>query len=128
VEIKEFPVHVISKEEIVDTTGAGDAFAGGFLAGLVEGKELKTCVDMGMWLAAKSLKELGPSYVDFLFPFCADVFRGSGDGVEHGLLESRHHVPAQHDAEETRSRRTQFCHFLLTSCATTIARADSYQK
>jgi adenosine kinase len=70
VDIKEFPVHVIGKEEIVDTTGAGDAFAGGFLAGLVESKDLATCVDMGMWLAAKSLKELGPSYVDFpFFPF-----------------------------------------------------------
>lgn len=62
--IKEYPVHKLEKSEIVDTTGAGDAFAGGFLAGLVEGKDVETCVDMGMWLAAKSLKELGPSYVD----------------------------------------------------------------
>jgi len=63
VEIKEFPVHAIAKSEIVDTTGAGDAFAGGFLAGLVEGKKLDVCVDMGMWLAAKGLAELGPRYV-----------------------------------------------------------------
>lgn len=67
-EVKEFKVHAIDKGEINDTNGAGDAFAGGFLAGLVEGKDLKTCVDMGMWLAAKSLRELGPSYVDS-FPF-----------------------------------------------------------
>lgn len=62
-EVKEFPVHAIDPKEINDTNGAGDAFAGGFLAGFVEGKELKTCVDMGMWLAAKSLRELGPQYV-----------------------------------------------------------------
>lgn len=59
-EVKEFTVHAIDGKEIVDTNGAGDAFAGGFLAGLVEGKDLKTCVDMGSWLAAKSLRELGP--------------------------------------------------------------------
>ena len=65
VQIKEFPVHVIEKSEIVDTTGAGDAFAGGFLAGLVDGKPLDVCVDMGMWLAAKGLRELGPRFVAF---------------------------------------------------------------
>ncbi len=60
-EIKEYPVHEISKSEINDTNGAGDAFAGGFLAGLVEGKPLDVCVDMGQWLADLSIRELGPS-------------------------------------------------------------------
>lgn len=59
--IKEYPIHAISKDEIYDTTGAGDAWAGGFIAGVVEGKPLDTCVDMGAWLAKLSLKELGPS-------------------------------------------------------------------
>lgn len=59
--VKEFPVHTINKSEICDTTGAGDAFAGGFVAGIVEGKDLDTCVDMGQWLAKLSIKELGPS-------------------------------------------------------------------
>lgn len=65
-EVKVFPVHAIDKSEINDTNGAGDAFAGGFLAGLAEGKDLATCIDMGQWLAAKSIRELGPSYVDYL--------------------------------------------------------------
>lgn len=39
-----------------------DAFAGGFLAGVVQGKPLDTCVDLGQWLAKLSIKELGPSY------------------------------------------------------------------
>ncbi|KAI9690128.1 MAG: adenosine kinase [Bathelium mastoideum] len=60
--IKEFPVHAISKAEITDTNGAGDAFAGGFLAGIVQGKSLETAVDMGHWLASLSIRELGPSY------------------------------------------------------------------
>lgn len=40
-----------------------DAFAGGFVAGIVEGKPLDVCVDMGQWLAKLSIKELGPQYV-----------------------------------------------------------------
>jgi adenosine kinase len=60
-EIAEYPVHEISKDEINDTNGAGDAFAGGFLAGLVEGKSLAECVDIGQWLASLSIRELGPS-------------------------------------------------------------------
>lgn len=60
-QIKEFPVHAISKEHINDTNGAGDAFAGGFLAGIMQGKDLATCVDMGQWLARLSIQELGPS-------------------------------------------------------------------
>lgn len=62
-EVKEYPVHKIAKEEINDTTGAGDAFAGGFVAGIIEGKPLDVCIDMGQWLARLSIKELGPSYV-----------------------------------------------------------------
>lgn len=59
--VQEFPVHEIEKSAINDTNGAGDAWAGGFIAGLVQGKDLKTCVDMGAWLAKLSIQELGPS-------------------------------------------------------------------
>ncbi|KAK5663956.1 hypothetical protein OQA88_168 [Cercophora sp. LCS_1] len=62
-EVKEYPVHAIAKEEICDTNGAGDAFAGGFCAGVVDGKSLDESIDMGQWLAKLSIKELGPSYV-----------------------------------------------------------------
>ncbi|KAJ8606187.1 hypothetical protein MRB53_041129 [Persea americana] len=61
-EVKSFPVHPIDKSEIVDTNGSGDAFAGGFFAGVVKGEKIETCVDMGQWLAALGLRELGPSY------------------------------------------------------------------
>jgi adenosine kinase len=60
-EVKEFPVHAIAKEKINDTNGAGDAFAGGFAAGIVEGRSLAESIDMGQWLARLSIQELGPS-------------------------------------------------------------------
>jgi adenosine kinase len=60
-EVKVFPVHAIEASQINDTNGAGDAFAGGFLAGLVQGKSLETSIDMGQWLARLSIQELGPS-------------------------------------------------------------------
>ena len=43
--------------------GNSDAFAGGFVAGIVEGKSLDESVDIGHWLASLSIKELGPQYV-----------------------------------------------------------------
>lgn len=61
--VQEYPVHAIAKDEIYDTNGAGDAFAGGFCAGIVEGRSLAEAVNMGQWLARLSIKELGPSYV-----------------------------------------------------------------
>ena len=60
--IKEIPVHAIAKDQICDTNGAGDAFAGGFVAGVVRGEDLDTAVDMGQWLARLGIQELGPSY------------------------------------------------------------------
>ncbi len=60
-DVAEYPVHAIDAAKINDTNGAGDAFAGGFVAGLVQGKPLETAVDMGQWLARLSIQELGPS-------------------------------------------------------------------
>ncbi|KAF5102053.1 hypothetical protein D0Z00_000513 [Geotrichum galactomycetum] len=57
-----FPVRAIDASEIVDTNGAGDAFAGGFVGGLVAGKSLEASIDLGQWLASLSLRELGPSF------------------------------------------------------------------
>ena len=43
-------------------TRNSDAFAGGFLAGIVSGDNLQSAVDKGQWLAKLSIQELGPSY------------------------------------------------------------------
>ena len=52
--------------EYVLTLKFSDAFAGGFVAGVVEGKSLDESIDMGHWLASLSIRELGPQYVHSL--------------------------------------------------------------
>ncbi len=47
------------KATVVDTTGAGDMWAAGFLAGLVKGKDLKTCGMMGATLAKNIIEVVG---------------------------------------------------------------------
>jgi len=42
-----YPVIPIDSKDIVDTNGAGDAFVGGFLAGLARGDSLSKCVALG---------------------------------------------------------------------------------
>lgn len=59
--VQEFPVHAVRKDEISDTSGAGDAFAGGLLAAIVQGRDLATSIDMGQWLAKLSIQQFGPS-------------------------------------------------------------------
>jgi adenosine kinase len=61
-DVKIFPVLPIAQDQICDTNGAGDAFAGGFLAAVVKGESLETAVATGQWLAKLSIQELGPSY------------------------------------------------------------------
>ncbi|EGO58124.1 adenosine kinase [Neurospora tetrasperma FGSC 2508] len=70
-EVKEYPVHSIDPAKINDTNGAGDAFAGGFAAGVVEGKSIEESIHMGQWLAKLSIQELGPSY-----PFPKQAYPG----------------------------------------------------
>lgn len=58
-EVVEFPVEKIPKEEIVDSNGAGDAFVGGFLAGLIKGGDLEQCVYAGHYAAGVILRMSG---------------------------------------------------------------------
>jgi adenosine kinase len=43
-EVKEYDIVHIKQEDIVDTNGAGDAFVGGFMAELVQGACIDTCI------------------------------------------------------------------------------------
>lgn len=47
----EYPVEALSKELIVDTNGAGDAFVGGFLAAIVEKKSIAEACRQGTFAA-----------------------------------------------------------------------------
>ncbi|MGB9617322.1 MAG: carbohydrate kinase family protein, partial [Desulfomonilaceae bacterium] len=65
-------IHVFSEERdvlkappmparIVDRTGAGDVAAAGFVAGLLVGADLETCVDLALAAASKSVQGYGRS-------------------------------------------------------------------
>lgn len=60
--IQEFPVPPISRENIVDTNGAGDAFSGGFLAQYVQGKPFGTCIRCGIWASSKVIARSGCTF------------------------------------------------------------------
>ena len=44
---------------VVDTTGAGDAFNGGFLAALVRGRDVKDCLRLGVHVGSLSTRAAG---------------------------------------------------------------------
>ncbi len=56
---KVFEVDTIDEKDIVDTDGAGDAFAGGYLAQLILGSDLETRVRCGAWAAGAVIQRSG---------------------------------------------------------------------
>ena len=46
--------------DLVDTTGAGDLYAAGFLYGLTNGHDLATCGKLGSLAAAIVIQQIGP--------------------------------------------------------------------
>lgn len=59
---KVFKVSPIDGKLIVDTNGAGDAFAGGFLGAYVAGKSLDECVEVGHKMGAMCVQLVGPQF------------------------------------------------------------------
>ncbi|KAJ8949241.1 hypothetical protein NQ318_022754 [Aromia moschata] len=60
-----FDVSPIEEQDVIDTTGAGDAFVGGFIAGLCIDKSLKDCAQIGCDAAYHIIKQRGctlPNY------------------------------------------------------------------
>ena len=53
-------VHAEPVDKVVDTTGAGDLFAAGFLAGHVEGRSVADSLRMGAICAAEVISHYGP--------------------------------------------------------------------
>lgn len=55
--IELIPTQPVAK--VVDTTGAGDLYAGGFLFGLTRGWEIKDCAALGNRCAGEIITQLG---------------------------------------------------------------------
>jgi sugar/nucleoside kinase (ribokinase family) len=53
------PVPAAKLERLVDTTGAGDLFASGFLYGFTRGRHLVTCAKLGSLAAAEAISHFG---------------------------------------------------------------------
>jgi len=57
---KIYPVTKLDASEIIDTNGAGDMFAGGFMGALVAGKGIDVCVTVGHRLGSMCVGQIGP--------------------------------------------------------------------
>lgn len=45
--------------EVIDTTGAGDAFSAGFIYGLTQGRTLRECGEIGNFVASQCIQKVG---------------------------------------------------------------------
>ena len=61
---KSFPVNPLKDDQIVDTNGAGDAFAGGFVGALVAGKNLDESILAGHALARAGVQQVSSRSID----------------------------------------------------------------
>jgi len=61
-ETKSYPVDALPESKIVDTNGAGDAFAGAFLGALISGKSVDQAVEAGHKLGQICVQQVGPTF------------------------------------------------------------------
>ena len=61
---KSFAVSPLRDDQIVDTNGVGDAFAGGFVGALVAGKDQEKSILAGHALAGASIQQVSSRTVD----------------------------------------------------------------
>lgn len=60
---EQFKINSYKVREIVDSTGSGDAFAAGFLYGVLKEKDIRWSARFGSKIAAKSLSNFGLSWI-----------------------------------------------------------------
>ncbi|MGE4312646.1 MAG: adenosine kinase [Pseudobdellovibrionaceae bacterium] len=57
---KTYPIQPVKPRELIDTTGAGDAYAAGFLYGYTEGFEYEECGALASACASTVISQIGP--------------------------------------------------------------------
>lgn len=57
---KRYDIKAEKVAKVVDSTGAGDAYAAGFLYGYIEGMEMEECGRLGSIAAAEVISQMGP--------------------------------------------------------------------
>ena len=72
-------VKAIEIQELVDTTGAGDLYAAGFLHGYTSGRSLEDCAKLGSLAAGLVIQQIGPRPHSSLRQAAIDA--GLADGV-----------------------------------------------
>ena len=65
-------VPAVAPVQLVDTTGAGDAYAGGFFYGFTRGKPLPSCATLGSVIASEVISHMGPRPVADIRQMAAD--------------------------------------------------------
>ncbi|XP_071106641.1 uncharacterized protein [Haliotis cracherodii] len=60
--ISEFKATIVPADKIVDTNGAGDAFVGGFLSQLVQGKSVEDCMRCAHWAGQFIIQQSGCTF------------------------------------------------------------------
>jgi adenosine kinase len=58
-QVDHFPIINVNEDDIVDSNGCGDAYAGAFVAGLVQGKSIEKCCQAGAYAANVIIKQSG---------------------------------------------------------------------
>lgn len=64
-------------DKVVDTTGAGDLYASGFLMGLARGADLESCARLGSIAAAEVISHMGPRPEADLLDLAGDLLPAS---------------------------------------------------
>jgi len=59
---KTYPILALPKEKVIDTNGAGDAYVGGFLAGLAKGLPVAECCKAGAFSASVIVQQSGCTF------------------------------------------------------------------
>ncbi|MGD8458184.1 MAG: carbohydrate kinase family protein [Anaerolineales bacterium] len=82
---EEYHVNAVKPDRIIDPTGAGDAFRGGFLTGYRHGWDWETCAQMGALAATYCLESDGPQGHTYSRKEYLNRYRQHYD--DHGLLD-----------------------------------------